>query len=180
MSEVPPLVSSRITSRAPGTVMVISTIVMPPSQTASAAIRASRGEDARTTGTMPISIIQSRTFCLSICVSPFPRVPLTRDARSDSFHHLHHFLQSCHGRVARRRHGQCTVRGTAFHRPLRLLSRQESVNQAGSERIASSYAIENLQVLAVSRLVELAIAIANRAPIIQSRSLRFPERGGNH
>src|SRR5437016_955099 len=47
------LASSRITSTAPGTVMVISTIGIPPSQTASDAMRASHADDARTTGTTP-------------------------------------------------------------------------------------------------------------------------------
>ena len=72
------------------------------------------------------------------------------------------------------------MRGAAFHRPLRLLSRQEPVNQTGSERIASSDTVENFKVLAVSCLVELAIAITNRAPVIQSRGLSFPERGSNN
>jgi hypothetical protein len=55
-----------MTSSALGTVMVISTMGMPPWQTASAAIRASPGDDARTTGTIPTS-----TWCLSIGGHPF-------------------------------------------------------------------------------------------------------------
>ncbi len=47
--------SSRITSTAPGTVMVISNTEMPPASTASAARSASSAEGARTTGTTPIS-----------------------------------------------------------------------------------------------------------------------------
>src|SRR6266849_31726 len=134
---------------------------MPPSQTASAAIRASSADDARTTGTIPISAIRSRTFCLSISNHFSSGASSTRDARPDTFHHLHDFVQSCHGGVSGRRHGQGAVRGAAFHGPLRLLSRQEPVNQTGSERIASSDTVKNFKVLAVSCLVELAIAITN-------------------
>src|SRR6266851_875406 len=173
--------SSRMTSTAPGTVMVISTIGMPPWQTASAATHASPGDDARTTGTIPISMIRSRTFCLSIGVHLFSGTSASaRNARSDSLHHLHDFLEGCHGSISRRGHGERPVRGATFHRPLRILSRQKSVNQPGSKGIAPSDAVENFKVFAASCLVELAVAIAYRAPIIQSRSLSFPERGGHN
>jgi hypothetical protein len=49
---------------APGQVMVISTMGMPPLQTASAAMWASRSEDARITGTIPICSMRLRTCCL--------------------------------------------------------------------------------------------------------------------
>src|SRR5437762_1040231 len=170
-----------MTSRAPGTVMVISTMGMPPWQTAAAAIRASPGDDARTAGTIPISMIRSRTFCLSIGVHLFSGTSLSpRDACSHSLHHLHDFLEVRHGSVSRRGHGQRPVRGATFHRPLRILSRQESVNQPGSKGIAPPDAVENFKVFAASCLVELAVRIADRAPIIQSRSLSFPERGGHN
>src|SRR5436309_508007 len=170
-----------MTSRAPGTVMVISTMGMPPLEMASAAIRASPGDDARTTGTIPISMIRSRTFCLSIGSHLFSRTSSSaRDACPDSLHHLHDLLEGCHGSVSRRGHGERPVSGATFHRPLRILSRQESVNQAGSKGIASSDAVENLKILAVFCLVELTIAITNRTPIIQSRGLSFPERGGDN
>src|SRR2546429_312190 len=55
--------------------MVISTIGIPPSQTASAAMRASHADDARTTGTTPISTIRSRTCCLSIFPPPRETCP---------------------------------------------------------------------------------------------------------
>src|SRR6266403_6125627 len=74
----------------------------------------------------------------------------TRDARPNSLHHLQNFLHGGHRSVARRGHGERTVRGATFHRPLRILSRQESVNQAGSKGIASSYAVENFKTLTVS------------------------------
>src|ERR1035441_6113833 len=55
-----------MTSTAPGTVMVTSTMGMPPSQTASAANRASSAEYRRTAGIMPISSIRARTSSLVI------------------------------------------------------------------------------------------------------------------
>src|ERR1700674_3258576 len=172
--------SSRMTSRAPGTVMVISTMGMPPRRTASAAIRASPGDDARTTGTIPISMIRSRTFCLSIGGHLSSGTSSSaRDARSDSFHHLQDFLQGCHRGVSRRGHGERTVRGATFHRPLRILSPQESVNQAGSKGIASSDTVENLKIFTVFCLIEFAAAIADCTPIILSGRFGLPESGRN-
>src|SRR5437016_1080897 len=72
------------------------------------------------------------------------------NARSDSLHHLHDFLEGCHGSVSRRGHGERPVRGATFHRPLRILSRQEPVNQPGSKGIAPSDAVENFKVFAAS------------------------------
>ncbi len=46
--------------------MVISTIGMPPLQTLSAAVRASAEDEARTTGTIPICRMRSRTACFSM------------------------------------------------------------------------------------------------------------------
>ncbi len=66
--------SCAITSIAPGTVIVISTMGIPPAQTPSTARRASRAEDARTTGTTPISIICLRVssrVMLSPCLDHF-------------------------------------------------------------------------------------------------------------
>ncbi len=67
-STSPPMVfaSCAITSTAPGTVMVNSTTGMPPAQTASAACIACLPDDARTTGTMPISRIFFRTCSFSV------------------------------------------------------------------------------------------------------------------
>src|SRR5580704_8596375 len=181
ISEAAAFASSRITSTAPGTVIVISTMGMPPRQTASAAIRASLGDDARMTGTIPISMIRSRTLCLSIgdhlssgaCSS-------ARDARTDSLHHLQDVLHRRHRRVSRRSHGECAVRGAAVHRPLRIFSRQESVNQPGRKRITSADAIENFKILAVLCLKKLAVAITDGAPIVLGSRLGFPQSGGDN
>ena len=59
------LTRSLMTSIAPGTVIVTSTIGMPPAQTASAACLAWVAEEARTIGTIPMSRIRLR---ISSCV----------------------------------------------------------------------------------------------------------------
>src|SRR5258708_31611232 len=72
------------------------------------------------------------------------------------------------------------MRRATLHGPLRLLPRQESVDQAGRKRVPSPHAVKNLQVLSILRLVEFPIAITNRAPIVQRRSFSFPQRRGHH
>src|SRR5437667_4054599 len=146
-SEALLLLSSRITSTAPGTVIVISTIGIPPWQTASDAINASREDDARTTGTTPISAIRSRTFCLFI--SPAVCSWSTRDARPDAFHYLDDFLKGGHTGISRRSHGEWAVGGAAFDSPLRVLATQEAIYQARSKGIASSNAIEDFKVFPI-------------------------------
>src|ERR1043166_3208487 len=116
---------------APGTVIVISTIGMPPLQTASAARCASRAEEARTTGTMPMSRIRWWTSCLFTMRCSLSRLSYTfhskylaisaRDASAYSFHHLHDFLEGDHGCVPRCRHRQRSVGRAALDRPLRIL-----------------------------------------------------------
>src|SRR5579872_1663323 len=54
---------------APGTVIVTSTIVIPPAATASAAAMAFFADPARTTGTIPTSIIRLRT-CSRVMNAP--------------------------------------------------------------------------------------------------------------
>src|SRR5438552_18847510 len=70
--------------------------------------------------------------------------------------------------------------GAAFNRPLRVLPREKAVNEAGSERVAASDAIEDFKIFAIFRLVKLAIAIADRSPIVQGGGFCFAECGGNH
>src|SRR2546426_819472 len=72
-----------------------------------------------------------------------------------------------------------SVTGAAFHGPLGILTRQEAVDQAGSKRIASAHAIKNFKIFAIFCLVELAVAIADRAPIVLGSSLGFPQRCRN-
>src|SRR6476646_541672 len=144
-------------------------------------MHASLADAARTTGTIPISTIRSRTFSLSIGGHHFSGSSSSaRDARPDSFHHLHHFLQSCHGGVSGRGHREGAMRSSAFDRPLRILSRQKSIDQPRCEGVAASHAVENLKIFTISRLVELAIAITDRAPVILRGGFCFAKRRGHH
>src|SRR5438094_10587238 len=70
--------------------------------------------------------------------------------------------------------------GAAFNRQLRVLSREKAENEAGSERVAASDAIEDFKIFTIFRLVKLAIAIADRSPIVQGGSFCFAQSGVNH
>src|SRR5271155_1401921 len=125
-------------------------------------------------------MMRSRTSCLSIGGHLFSAGTLASDAGADSSHHLRDFLQGSHGSVSRSGHSERTVRGAALHRPLRIMSRQKTIYQAGSEGIAAPDAVEDFEILAVSGLVELAIAIADGAPIILRGGFCFAQSGGDN
>src|SRR5579859_872175 len=161
-----------MTSMAPGTVMVISTMGMPPLLTASAARQASRGDEARTTGMMPIFSICVRICCLFNLSS-------TGYAGSNPFHYLQNFLERDHGGVAGRGHGQGAVGGTALDGPLRILASEEAVDQARSEGIAAAYAVKDFEIFAIFGLMEFAVVIADGAPIVERGGFGFAQRGGH-
>src|ERR1700678_2762935 len=164
-----------ITSTAPGTVMVISTIGIPPARTASAASIACFADDARTTGTMPISVIRSLTSCFFITFRL-----LTRDSRTRSTHHLQNFRKGRHGSVTRCCHSQSAMRGSAFHCPPRPLAGKKTVDPSRGKRISASYAIEDLQVFPIFRLIKITVGIADGAPVIEGRGFRFAQRSGDY
>src|ERR1700676_958519 len=166
------LTSSEITCSAPGTVIVISTIGIPPRHTASAANRASWGEEARITRTIPIRSICARTSCFSM------EAVLSSAGNSCSrpLHHLKHFLERGHGCVAGSGHGQGAMSGSALDCPLWVLSGQKAVNQTRSEGVAAANAIQNLQILPIPRLKKITLAIADRTPIISRCRRRFAKR----
>src|ERR1039458_2818970 len=88
------------------------------------------------------------------------------------------FLERRHRCVAGRGHGQCAVGRAVLHSLLRIVELEQAINQPAGEAIASTDAIQNLQVLAVRRFVELAARPANRAPVIaRGRSNRAQGRG---
>src|SRR5580698_9640156 len=72
------------------------------------------------------------------------------------------------------------MRRTAFHSPLRAFTAEETVDEAGGERVSSADTIENFQILPIFRLVEIAARVADRAPVIYGRSLRLAQGCGNH
>src|SRR5262249_1736501 len=102
---------------APGTVIVISTMGMPPAAIASTANRASLEDRALTTGTIPISLIR-----LPASPGVILMFLLTSDARTRATHCLFDFFQCDHGGVAGCSHCQCTVCGATLDSPLRILS----------------------------------------------------------
>src|SRR5581483_3083275 len=169
------LTTSRISSIAPGTVIVISATGMPPSEMASTASFPSAREDARTTGTIPISTIRLQTC--SLFMSPSTSAC---DARANTFHQIRHFLQRNHRRVAGRGHGQRAMRSAAFHGPLRTLLRQEAINQARGKRVTTTDAVEDLEVRSMCGLIELAIGIADRSPVVQRRSAGLTQGCRDH
>src|SRR5260370_33477463 len=104
---------------------------------------------------------------------------LAGDARADTFHHLQDFLKGDHRSVAGGGHGEGAVGGAAFYGPLRILPGEETVNETAGEGIAAANAVENFQAFAVRGLIELAIVVADGAPIIQRSCCALAPRGGN-
>src|SRR5258708_6247097 len=152
-----------ITCSAPGTVMVISTIGIPPLRTASAAKRASSEEEARMTGMTPKLAICSLTDFFFMYASASRSAD---NSRSRSFHYLQDFVQGSHGSVSRRGHGQGAVGGAALDGPLRTFSGEESIDQARGEGIATTNPNEDLEVFAGRGLKKIAIGVADCAPIV--------------
>src|SRR5437763_7580313 len=70
--------------------------------------------------------------------------------------------------------------GAAFNRPLRVLPREKAVNEAGSKRVAASDAIEDFKIFTIFRLIKLAIAIADRSPIVQGGGSCLAQCSGDH
>ncbi len=98
---------------------------------------------------------------------PYTEIVSAGDARADALHYLQDFLKRDHRRVAGSGHGESAVGGAALHGPLRVLPGEEAVDEAGGEGIAAADAIEDFQVFAVLGLIELAIVVADGAPIVQ-------------
>ena len=69
------------------------------------------------------------------------------------------------------------VRCATLDRPLRVAARQESIDQSRSKRIAAAHAVKNLQVIAILRLKEFTVVIADRAPIILRGGLGLTQSG---
>src|SRR6185503_8458409 len=68
------------------------------------------------------------------------------------------------------------VRGAALDRPLRALAGEQAVDQPRGEAVAAADSVEDLEVLAALRLVEPAVPVAHRAPVVEGCGLRVPER----
>src|SRR6202166_4638056 len=171
--------NSEMTSSACGIVMVISTMGIPPCHTASAANLASSGEAVRMTGTIPIFSMRARTSCFFIKRHATFSLGSADDSGSCAFHYMKNFVKRRHGGIARCSHGQRSMSGTAFYGPLSILTREKAINQARGEGITAANTIENLEVLAIFGLIEIAVVVANSSPIIARRGGGFAERGSH-
>src|SRR5271156_4424468 len=114
----------------------------------------------------------------SPCFRHSDSTPSARDPRPSSLHHLKHLVERGHGGIPRRSHRQRAVRGAALHSPLRILAGKKTVDQAGSERVASAHAIQDFQIVAVGGLKKRAVAVTDRAPIVLCCRGGLAQRGG--
>src|SRR5579859_445175 len=70
--------------------------------------------------------------------------------------------------------------GSALNSPLRVFSREEAINESRIKGVASTNTIENLKILAIPGLIEIASVIADRAPIVSRCRCCLAKRGGHH
>src|SRR5580658_8021242 len=107
---------------------------------------------------IPVSAINIRAklgYCrLKILLSSL-------DACAAASHRFFDLGEGRHRRISRRRHRQRAVRGAALDCPLWAFVGEKPVNEAGSERVAASDAIENLEVFPHLSLVVLPVDEAN-------------------
>src|ERR1700687_4624252 len=92
---------------------------------------------------------------------------------------MKNFVKRRHSDIARCSHRQRCLIGGAFDGPLRVLTREKSINQAGGEGITAPNTVENLEVLAICGLIEIAIVVANGSPIIARRGGGFAKCCGD-
>ena len=102
-----------------------------------------------------------------------------RNARASALHHPLHLRQGHHRGIARRGHGQSAVSRAALDRVLWTLVGEKAVDEPGGERVASSHPVEDLQVLAPLRLVELAFVPADGSPVVEGRGLGVAQGSGD-
>ena len=157
---------------------MISTILIPATQTASAACMACLAEVARTTGMMPTWRCVCDTLLLS-CDWPV-RSQLSRDASPRALHDLLNFFQSCHGGISRGGHGQRAMSRSAFHRPLRTLAGEKAIDQYPRRRSLRRPRGRRSPDSPASGLIECPVLIADGAPIVQRGGLGFAQSCGHH
>src|SRR5882762_1180142 len=104
---------------------------------------------------------------------------LPLNTRRTSLHDAFHFRECRHRGITRRRHGQRTVGTATVHGPLRAPGGAQTIDQAGSERVAASDAVENFEVYDPVGLVQVSVAVAHGAPIVARGRLGVAE-GGRH
>src|SRR5260370_30116632 len=71
------------------------------------------------------------------------------------------------------------MRGGGFDGPLGVLSGKKAINETRSKRVTAADTVENLEILAILGLIEIALVVANRAPIVSRGGGGFAECGGD-
>src|SRR5215469_11644221 len=120
-------------------------------------------DSALMTGMIPISLMRASAADLFIF---FPTFQLSLHSRSQALHCSLDFRERRHRCVARRGHCQRPVCSAALHGPLGSLPFQEPVYQSRGERISASDSIIDFHIEPGWRLVQAALAVADRAPIV--------------
>src|SRR5580692_4031900 len=72
------------------------------------------------------------------------------------------------------------MRGAAFDSPLRVFSREKTINKTRRKGVASANTVENLKILAIPGLIEIACVVADRAPIVSCCRCSLAKRGGHN
>src|ERR1700746_86312 len=72
------------------------------------------------------------------------------------------------------------MRGAAFDSPLRVFSREKTINKTRRKGVASANTVENLKILAIPGLIEIACVVADRAPIVSCCRCSPAKRGGHN
>src|SRR5215467_14273423 len=75
--------------------------------------------------------------------------------------------------------GDGAMCGAAFDRPLRAMAGEESVDEAGSERVPAAHPIIDLEILPRRGLVELAVHVNHRSPVVVGRGGGEPKGRGH-
>src|SRR5262245_43309366 len=94
----------------------------------------------------------------------FIQLPLHPRART--FHQLFDFSLGRHRSIARRGHGQRTMRRAVVHGLLRVAAGHQAIHQTRRETVAAADAIENLEIGLLTALMELAVHPATGSPIV--------------
>src|ERR1051325_10070920 len=90
------------------------------------------------------------------------------------------FLERCHRVVPRRRHRQRAVGRAVIDGFMWIVELKEAVDEARREAVAAAYAVQNPEAFARLGFEELSDSPADRAPVVDGRTLyRAPRRGDN-
>ena len=109
---------------------------------------------------------------------PDPRLRSAVHAGAAASDQLFDLGETRHGGVAGGGHGERAVGSAVFDRERGIALFQEAVDKAGGEAVAAADAVEDLEAVALLRLVELAVAPDDRAPVVDRGGADGAEGGG--